>query len=67
MDYKNMLPWIFIFFVLILVMMGAGNSRFLIGFGVIAAPLLLIWQAWMILTAKDVPTETFEDKWYEDE
>lgn len=65
MNYKSWLPWIFIFFLLLLAMMWATKSEILIGIGVILAPLLLIWQAYIILKSKDESEETFDDKWYE--
>jgi hypothetical protein len=46
-------------------MMWASESEVLIGIGIIVAPFLLIWQAYIILKSKDETKDTFDDKWYE--
>ncbi len=65
MDYKTWSPWIFIAFILLLAMMWASGSSLLIGFGIILAPILIIFQAYIILRSKEKSDEKFEDKWYE--
>ena len=65
MDYKTWSPWIFIAFILLLAMMWASGSSFLIGLGIILAPILIIFQAYIILKSNEKSDESFEDKWYE--
>ena len=66
MDYKRWSPWIFIAFLLIIALLWLTGSRTLIGISIILLPILLFFQAYVILKAKDEPEETFDDKWYED-
>lgn len=65
MNYKKWLPWIFIAFILLLTMMWATESEILIGIGIILAPFLLVWQAYIILKSDEKTEDTFDDKWYE--
>lgn len=65
MRYQNISVWIFaISIVLLAVLWLAGYSSMAL-WGMLAVPVLIIWQAYVILKAKDKPDKTFDDEWYD--
>lgn len=68
MHYKTISVWIFISLLLCVAIMGLYPSSWAIGLGMLLVPVLLIVQAYVVLTAKEDSEHTFsEGKWYEDE
>ena len=65
MDYRTASVWIICIVMVLYAMLflfGTPGTVFLI---LIAAPVLVAWQAYTVLTAKDSPDKTFDEDWYE--
>lgn len=65
MNYKKFTLWIFVLLMLIVAAMFAFPNSITIGLGVIAIPVLVAVQAFIILRAKEESPQTFEDEWYD--
>ena len=68
MHYKVKTAWIFVILLLSIVSMILFPNNWTIAFGTIVIPILIFYQAWLILKADDKSEHTFseEGKWYED-
>ncbi len=67
MHYKTTSAWIFVILALLVILMFLFPSKLTIWTGLIGLPVLVIYQAWIILRAEDSsPHEFTDDKWYED-
>jgi hypothetical protein len=65
MSYQNVSVWIFSIVIVLFALL------FLFGYSMAAfwimllVPALLVWQAYSVLTTKDVPEKTFDEEWYD--
>lgn len=67
MNYKNWTVWIFIVLLLLVALMMAFPSNFMLGIGTILLPVLIGAQAVIILKAGEQSNKRFSDgDWYED-
>lgn len=67
MNYKNWTVWIFIVLLLMIALMMAFPSNFMLGVGTILLPVLIGAQAVIILKAGEQSNKRFSDgDWYED-
>lgn len=66
MNYKALSVWIFVVLILTIFLMIVYPSDWVIGFGVVGLPVLVILQVILVLKAREGSTHTFDDRWYDD-
>lgn len=66
MHYQSLSAWIFALLILIIAFMAVFPTPAVIGGGVILTPILVLYQAYAVLTADEPAAQpTQEDQWYE--
>ncbi len=66
MHLKSITIWIFVLLMLLIALMFAFPTSLVIGIGIVAAPLLVAIQAFVILRSREESDRTFSDKWYDE-
>lgn len=66
MRYKKLSAWIFALLLLLVALMIVFPNTYTIGIGTIGLPVLIIFQVYIILKAKDESKHSFQDKWYDE-
>jgi uncharacterized membrane protein YkvI len=66
MQYKKLSVWIFVLLLLLIALMIFFPNAYTIGIGTMVVPVLVIFQTYIILKAKDESKHSFQDKWYDD-
>jgi 4-hydroxybenzoate polyprenyltransferase len=68
MNYKVKTAWIFVALLLSIALMMLYPTKWVIGLGIVGVPLLIVYQAFLILRANEKSEHTFSDeKWYDDQ
>ncbi|MEL7120496.1 MAG: hypothetical protein AAFO07_13680 [Bacteroidota bacterium] len=66
MNFKSVTVWIFVILIIIIFLLLIYPTPMIIGVGVIGIPVLLILQAYIILSAKEESKKEFKDgQWYD--
>lgn len=65
MRYKKTTVWIFAICLIVLAILWLAGYSSIAAWAMLLIPVLLIWQAFVILKAKDKPDKTFDDEWYD--
>ena len=66
MNFKSVTVWIFVVLIVIIFLLIIYPTPFIIGAGVVGIPVLLIFQAYIILSANEESKKEFKDgQWYD--
>lgn len=65
MHLKSITVWIFVLLMLLVALMFAFPTSVVIGIAIVAIPILVAIQAFVILRSKEESDQTFSDKWYD--
>lgn len=66
MHLKSITVWIFVLLMLLVALMFAFPTSLVIGISIVAIPILVAAQAFVILRSKEESDHTFSDKWYDE-
>lgn len=66
MHYKKATIWIFVLLLFLIALMILFPNAYTIGLGTVGVPVIVLYQAYIILNAKDESRHSFRDRWYDD-
>ena len=69
MHHQSLIIWVFVLLMFTLFLMFLSPSQYMIGFGVMIVPFLIVYQTYVVLRGaapEEIKTGA-EEKWYENE